>query len=389
MLKKALLLLLCSLPLHAQDSGFSPGKTVNRWLGDAYHAFKKMIWKKEKLSLAPENEEYIRGIAQEMGLKDDVAMYAYSEKDHKGGPHSFGNSVYFSDEWFNEWADYPEVKRFVIGHELSHVKGYHSQIRAALLGGFAVGSGLLLREVWRTNLPTKGAWLSKGSRLLLGNIALLMYVPLVLKVYRSQEDAADQDALKALGPIYGKETLVNGAATYFSQMSDFKKRSVLKKLFYTHPHSRDRLRKLGLKKEVSKKAALELERLLKERVLIRIEALSGLQYDKDRIKYIISRKDENWYRITVAAALSSVDPAIAQECLEKYTGDMCKNYLYTAYKAVVQKAWSKEVPSEWLRETKKLRSEILHDPEKRDYWLALYEQKFAEENALLKDVLSE
>ena len=147
------------------------------------------------------------------------------------GPYVIGNDIFFHDTWFEAWADYPHAQRFIIGHELGHVEKSHlvtrvvSQFGTALLGAFllhkacaSLGFSQRVDDHYAKSAP----WLSPSVRsffgkLFLCTVSLRLAKPLGSYVYRAQEFEADMFALEKLGPLYGHEVIVQGAADFLKR----------------------------------------------------------------------------------------------------------------------------------------------------------------------------
>ncbi len=384
------------------DGESSMGNAFNRALGSSYRFLYKMAAGKADLSVQPQDEKLVRDIAQQMNIQQDIQVSLSPEAFKAVGPHNVGNCIFFNKEWFDQWRDYKDVQKFIIGHELSHLKDYHTPIRTFTWVGGALASYYLLNKASQfsslsdtidTYVARKVSWFPQKGRTILGKLMLFSMASriallLTKKVSRVQEYQADAEALRMLSPIYG-DAVTQGAATYLSRVTSFKKYGMFEKIFQTHPHSRDRLRKLGLSKEVSQNAASELERIFKERVLIRLEALHGPQYDHGRILGVIAKMQANWLDISRVAALCSVDPHVAEECIDTFTAEMHMEYFHEVLGALSQEGDSTDIPSEWLSAMENESSEILDDPQRKEEMLLQLEQSIRTEAAVLKDILCE
>lgn len=82
--------------------------------------------------LQEKNENFIRDIIQELGMSQDIKVFKMSSEEIKkyGRNNAFvtdKKEMYISEDFFNELNN--EEKRFLVGHELMHLKLEHAQKR--------------------------------------------------------------------------------------------------------------------------------------------------------------------------------------------------------------------------------------------------------------------
>ena len=281
-------------------------------------------------SLKPENEQFIRSVADQMGITESFKIKSYPTDARKAmGPHSSLDTVYVSDEWFDEWADSPNTLRFVIGHELAHID--HSHVLKSL--GYNIGGYLAaLYANYRTlrffsdhykamsdtannkvekYVPFFAGRMAKAGTALfsaccVGTVFSAIWLAknkLLSAVSQAQEYEADQSAYKKLGPHFGEDAIALGAGTFFSKADNFEPANWFTKCFASHPHSRDRLRALNIPHQLCKEAGDKVMRLIKKRCILYVsDLLRG--YESDDYA-------ENWKQLLVAARLCSVDESVA------------------------------------------------------------------------------
>ncbi len=275
-------------------------------------------------TLPPEKEKLIREVVDQMNISQEIMIYKLHETDAALGTHTAYNYLYVEEKNFEMFSENPEVMQALIGHECTHIEKYHSLKWTTAL----VAPGLLLLYPMNKlltyfklldKLPT---WMgTKGPRLLanfifLRGMASLSTTALVKPLMRQGEYDADQGSIKKLGNIFGHEKLVRGFASYFAKkmLTQPPKYSWKEKILATHPHSRDRLRKLGLPKEVSVKASKELLKIVKLRALkIARFCYADLAQQEEDLKEL----NEEDFGLYCTAFIVSVDPDVAKDCQKK------------------------------------------------------------------------
>ena len=306
-----------------QDSALT---SLNDFLGKAFQAYNSLKGYRSG-TLKPENEQLVRAIATDMNIKE-FGVHAYAAALKATGPHTIGNDVFFDDEWFKEWAHYPYVQRFIIAHELGHVEKSHLVARVLSQFGTAAMSTVFLYKAGRalglspkvdTFFAKQTPWLSSAARSFLGklflfNASMRLVKPLASYVYRKQEFDADAFALEKLGPLYGNELIVQGAADYFKSAPGFE--ASARYINSTHPHSGDRIRAMGLSAKVSEEAGVQLIQLIKDRVKIRIDLICCPPPDDEQLVVLDYRFRKNWTHIMQVSRLCSVHPIEAQKVIE-------------------------------------------------------------------------
>ncbi len=248
--------------------------SLNTGIAKFVHGWRRLFSSEIDNKLKPEYEQLIRDLAQKMGITTDFQVFAYPASYKCMGPHCLGDRLYFDDEWFTKWADYPQVQRFIIGHELAHAEKKHIPLGWVYRLGFFIALVTLLMiigAVWsrrrRSNKLIMGGFsemliIFSGAAILISGFGMLWFA-------RHMEYEADAVALKLLSSSYSTHTIAEGAALYFAQMCPFTKHTVLQKIFETHPHPLDRLSRMPVPKKVSKDAVAKVVPLIKKRMIIR------------------------------------------------------------------------------------------------------------------------
>ena len=292
----------------------------------------------------------------------------------------------------------------MIGHELAHAKHYHKTISFFLHVAGVLISGYLLKKAYKVSrLSDAIDYLFPGVPSLVKNLYVgingltvaMKLAPLLFRpLSRAREYEADATSVRLLSSIYGSDVLVEGAAHYLTRDSKVEKYSILEKLFSIHPHPRERLRKLRLSKEASKKAARELEVLLQEYNVSRIFMLLNLLLDNKEGSLEKAIKCENqWKTVKQKAAISSVDPETAQWCLERINHLKSRDF----FDLVLAGIENYSAHGEMTADTKKSFADRLQDSGvQEEWWLSareclfnVFEKKWALDHATLKDILSE
>ena len=236
-------------------------------IGSAFNKLSGFLGHSSESLLKPENEALVHAVAQQMGLTEKFSVYARPGM----GPHATGDRIYFDDAWFEKYKNSPEVLRFIIGHELAHVENHdvpkrHFLRMAALLACPVVAYVLMnnspLPRLFYNNkreYPMK----MDGLDALAFSLGMTGGILMHLKVCRMQEFEADKFSLEKLKDAYDSESLVQGAGTYFSEVTSFAPYSFFESCFATHPHSRERLQALIFPESSSVKAGEKMIPLLK------------------------------------------------------------------------------------------------------------------------------
>jgi hypothetical protein len=236
--------------------------------------------------------------------------------------------MYLTDQWFEQGKCEPFAQKFVIGHELVHVDEAHSFLRLSCLYGITFGSAYLLKKLSNYTTISEKAdkffdeyfphlpYRSMFGNVYLGFVGFIVGMIATTKLMRAQEFEADWNALEKMGPVYGHDTVRQGAAEFFSSNPGFEPQ-VVRHVFSTHPHSGDRLRALGLKKEVSQDAAALIQPLLEDRVDLRIQCIASPKDDEEQNLLATRRLAKNWQKILRAVRICSVHQDVAKNYCEQ------------------------------------------------------------------------
>lgn len=172
-------------------------------------------------SLAPEQEAKIRQIAQEMNILEPIIIrrmsrqallmmgyhnaFAYFPQFLNCIPISNQPFLFFSEGFFEDLS--PEEQRFLIGHELTHIKEHHFQY-LNLMWLFVVISLLLmvwwLKRNWMTHIVCSLVPLNYQPYAIVGCASLLVYMSLLIPnlcsmAYRRHSEwVADETSLNVL-----------------------------------------------------------------------------------------------------------------------------------------------------------------------------------------------
>lgn len=308
------------------DQGFRLGKFANGLVGE-FSEYAKQSSGQPSTALEPENEAIVQEVAKVMKI-DKVKVRSHQPSFAMTGPHANGDVIYLTDQWFKEGKHAPFVQKFVIGHELVHVDEAHSFLRLSCLYGLTFGSAYLLKKLSDyTTLSEKTdhfveqhfphvPYRTMFGKAYLGFAGFILGMIATTKLMRAQEFEADWNALEKMGPVYGHDKVRQGAAEFFSSNPGFEPHLV-RHVFSTHPHSGDRLRALGLKKEASQDAADLIQPLLEERVDLRIQCIACPEHDEEQKLLVTHRLAKNWQKILRAVRICSVHQDVAKNYCEQ------------------------------------------------------------------------
>lgn len=262
------------------------GSLGNRMTGSFVHSIRRLFNKNADARLKPEHEKEIRSLAEKMGIGQELNIHGVIQSFQKIGPCGFGNRLYFDDAWFDEWADAPHVKQYVIGHLLARVSLDHTPdfwtvagIPTAL-GTYAtyflaryciddIFNGIVKSRYIRNLSGTKGI-IAVGASCFVA--ILCMFTPiagsflLCREIDKGMESTADSYVLEKLGPIFGEEVLAQGAGEYWAHVSS----SELYRLDACFTDLKDRLKRLKMPTIVSKKSVKQMLKGLKKRIIKRL-----------------------------------------------------------------------------------------------------------------------
>jgi Zn-dependent protease with chaperone function len=203
-------------------------------------------------SLSAQNEAFIRAIQSEMKatqikltirkMSDDAIALVGRENAFVVGGYDF---LFVSEEWFNELT--VSERRFLIGHELSHLIMEHSQKKMVVDQAMA----LLINYMWKLigNDAQKGTWKHYGidaaKKIGFGTIKIL----LLSMLSRSCEREADEISVEKLASAAGGIALFERMAHHTSKTPQsgfiaFVRRIV--NCFASHPCHEERLAYLRL-----------------------------------------------------------------------------------------------------------------------------------------------
>lgn len=307
--------------------------SLNIGYGTFIHKIRRLFSSEIDNKLKSEHEKKIRDIAHKMGISADILIHAYPPEYKFLGPHCVGNRLYFDDEWFDDWAEYPQVQRFIIGHELVHAEKNHLPLRwifrvVLILGALllCVLVGIIYRL--RSRQSNTGSFID--TFIMVGGAAVLLSLFGMFWISRQQEYEADASALELLGPHYGADTIAEGAALYFAKKCSFAQYSVLQKCIATHPHVLDRLKRMPVLKEISQQAVPNVLPLIKGQMVLR--AL-GLYQDA------VLGVAPNWDELIRTVRLSTID----KETRLALLSFLDKNELMALFKSLLKRPVPYEV----------------------------------------------
>jgi Peptidase family M48 len=243
-LKLSLLSLLpCTLLSADIGSVFcSPGAAVNNCLGAVMHVLRSCSDKR----LNPRHENFARQVVDMLAISFPVEFFELSPHYTSVGDHCYGNHIYLDPkllDWF--LANNPDGARFVIAHELSHVRKFHI-IQRWLRAG--VGAGLIY-YLSKKPLDSLGnrlfPYLSETMIRVVQSVcrsaaAFALLYPGIRYLDRLDEKEADYEAICALGKKIGLKRAVAGAEVFFASYDELPS-SFLKRALSTHPTREERL----------------------------------------------------------------------------------------------------------------------------------------------------
>lgn len=321
-IKTTLVFLLTAFSASAKMP-FSIGSIGNKVTGKLVHSWRNSFYKYADAQLKPENEKKIRSIAEKMGIApDELKIYA---NPSSAGPHCIGDRLYFDDDWFDKWADSP-VKKFIIAHELSHLKKCHFPKLVAFFS-FNVGVWFYTTyRIWRYNfnnsdkgtsndLKTAAYYASFCKNIMCSCFFSYLYTKMQGSVFsvlafaqsRSYESEADALALEHCGPLSDNSMLAQGLGKELTKSAyDFRQHSFCEKLYARHPHPKDRLKNLNMPLDVSRQAGEEMLEILKERII------AHLCWILDP-----AGPSKKWRLVVPVARLCSVYDSVAQDYVKK------------------------------------------------------------------------
>jgi hypothetical protein len=360
-MKKSLyLLLLVSSSLHSKIPVI--GSALNELEGLLGHH----LYGYSDCALKPEHEAFVRATAEQMGITEAFSVYSSVHASrHVFGPHVRGNRLYLDDAWFEEYKNFPEALRFVVGHELAHIEKQHVPLKhLASLVTITFSPMILTAALNRTSIPQTIAesvperWredamtlLGYGTSLLAVTAGALIY----FKLSRSQEYEADLFSLEKLSPKHGRKKLVKGAALFFARETSFAPESFMRRSFSTHPNSRERLKALSFPESASREAGEKMLSFTKKLALRFFCSIFGV-FDEQEYSAL-------WKEIVTAAQLVSVHESIAQEYATKIHSQITHSFTVLE-ESTVTKSISSIIAQEWEKEDCALLAQYLRQCDK-------------------------
>jgi len=308
--------------------------TLNGVIGKVGHQVAKVV--KPEFSderLKPENEEAVRDIIKKMGVTKHIEIYKLP--DGTNNAYALGNNIYLDEsELFEDFEDNPEVRQFTVGHELVHADNNHSLKKLAVVFVLSYGvskafnKGLQWVGIDKKSLEfdmQDPFTLENGARLYGGTLigVCLGYgvlKPLFMPYVRMHEREADLDAQERLGPIYGKDTLAQGAALTLAHNPE--PHTLLQRINTTHPHWTERLRYLKISKDYIDN---HLERLVTDLKHHCFNELLDLAEGRSPLEEPFH--DSFRSHMPISKLMCSVYPETAQTALERLQSDEFALYL--------------------------------------------------------------
>ncbi len=198
--------------------------------------------------VSPENEQFIRDIQKEIGLENQRIRIKRMSKlatrlfGRENAFATLGNNLFISEDWFNTLSQ--EEKRFLVGHELAHLKKRHP----LKMYGINIGRLLLsicIAEALKKRLSSTGLIpnMLREGLLVLNNLILLLDICyLSRKCEYEADDIAARELNNPDGGIVFFERLIKEVRDPESRFAIKRIFSRLyKKLFSTHPEFEERI----------------------------------------------------------------------------------------------------------------------------------------------------